>query len=97
MILDERTGRSSYPMSLTTSVEFKRRFDDFQDEAQREPVEITRHGERDLVLMSAEHYDWMKAAAKRSHKTEDLPIAIIEAVDRAEMDPAHSDLDQLLK
>lgn len=84
-------------MSLTTSVEFKRRFDDFQDEAQREPVEITRHGERNLVLMSADHYDWMKAAAKRSHRTDELPSMIIEAVKQAEMDPVHADLDQLLK
>jgi len=84
-------------MSLTTSVEFQRRFGDFQDEAQREPVEITRHGERNLVLMSAEHYDWMRAAAKRSHRTEDLPSVIMEAVEQAEMDPVHSDLDRLLK
>lgn len=84
-------------MSLTTSVEFKRRFDDFQDQAQREPVEITRHGERNLVLMSAEHYDWMRAAAKRSHRTEELPSGIIESVEQAEMDPVHSDLDRLLK
>ncbi len=84
-------------MSMTTSVEFKRRFEDFQDEARREPVEITSDGQRNLVLMSAEHYDWITAAAKRTHRTETLSDVIVEAVEMAEMDPEHSDLDRMLK
>lgn len=84
-------------MSMTTSVEFKRRFEDFQNEARHEPVEITSDGQRNLVLMSAEHYDWMTAAARRTHRTEDLPDVIVKAVEMAEMDPEHSDLDRLLK
>jgi prevent-host-death family protein len=52
-------------MARATALEFQRRFGDFQHRAQREPVEITRHGRRELVLMSADHYDWMLAAAKR--------------------------------
>ena len=50
-------------MSQTTAVEFQRKFGEFQHQAQREPVEITRHGRRELVLMSADHYDWLIAAA----------------------------------
>ncbi|MGA1802565.1 type II toxin-antitoxin system prevent-host-death family antitoxin [Rhizobium sp. HT1-10] len=84
-------------MSMTTSVEFKRRFEDFQNEARREPVEIMSDGQRNLVLMSAEHYDWMTAAAKRTHRTEDLSDVIVKAVEMAEMDLVHSDLDRLLK
>jgi prevent-host-death family protein len=44
-------------------LEFQRRFGEFQHQAQREPVSITRHGRRELVLMSADHYDWLVAAA----------------------------------
>ena len=83
-------------MPTVGSVEFLRRFDAYQDEARREPVEITRHGRRESVLMSAEHYDWLSAAARRSHRTIDTPEAILAAVEGAEMDPEHSGLDDLL-
>jgi prevent-host-death family protein len=84
-------------MTQTTALEFQRKFGEFQHQARREPVEITRHGRRELVLMSAEHYDWLKAAAQRNHRTVDAPAFIIEAVERAEMDPEHAHLDELLK
>ena len=84
-------------MAQTSAVEFQRKFGDFQHQAQREPVEITRHGRRELVLMSAEHYDWLRAAAQRSHRTADAGSVVIEAVERAEMDPEHAGLNELLK
>ena len=84
-------------MTRTTALEFQRKFGEFQHQAQREPVEITRHGRRELVLMSAAHYDWLKAAAQRSFRTADAPDFIVEAVARAEMDAAHAPLDDLLK
>ena len=40
-------------MTQTTAVEFQRKFGEFQHKALREPVEITRHGRRELVLLSA--------------------------------------------
>jgi prevent-host-death family protein len=78
-------------------MEFQRKFGEFQHKAQREPVEITRHGRRDLVLMSAEHYDWLTAAARRTYRTEDAASVVIEAVRRAEMDPEMAHLDELTK
>jgi prevent-host-death family protein len=74
-------------MVRTSIFEFQRRFGEFQHQAQREPVAITRHGRREFVLMSAEHYDWLTAAAKRSHRTVDATEVVINAVQRAEMDP----------
>lgn len=84
-------------MARTTALEFQRRFGEFQHQAQREPVEITRHGRREFVLMSAEHYDWLTAAARRTHKTVDAAQIAIDAVEQAEMDPRHAELDKLLK
>ncbi|MGI0135412.1 MAG: type II toxin-antitoxin system prevent-host-death family antitoxin [Candidatus Micrarchaeaceae archaeon] len=84
-------------MTQTSAVEFQRKFGDFQHQAQREPVEITRHGRRELVLMSAEHYDWLRAAAQRSHRTAHAAAVVIDAVERAEMDPEHASLNDLLK
>jgi prevent-host-death family protein len=84
-------------MARTTAVEFQRKFGEFQHQAQREPVEITRHGRRELVLMSADHYDWLVAAARRTARTIDAPDMVVDAVRRAEMAPEHAALDKLLK
>ena len=84
-------------MSQATALEFQRRFAEFQHQAQREPVEIIRHGRRELVLMSADHYDWLVAAAKRTHRTAETPDVVLSAIERAEMDPKHAPLDELLK
>ena len=37
-------------MPTVGSLEFQRKFGEFQHQAQREPVEITRHGRREFVL-----------------------------------------------
>lgn len=84
-------------MARATALEFQRNFGEFQHQAQREPVEITRHGRRELVLMSADHYDWLTAAAKRTHCTTETVDVVLDAVNRAEMDPEHAALDELLK
>ena len=84
-------------MKQATALEFQRRFGEFQHHAQREPVNITRHGRRELVLMSADHYDWLVAAAKRSHRTEHATSVVLEAVRTAQMDPEHAALDELIK
>jgi len=84
-------------MLQTTAVEFQRNFGEFQHQARREPVEITRHGRRELVLMSADHYDWLIAAARRTFRTSDIAPVVIDAVRRAEMDAEHAHLDDLMK
>lgn len=84
-------------MTQTTAVEFQRKFGEFQHRALHEPVEITRHGRRELVLISADHYDWLVAAARRSHRTQDAASIVIDAVERAEMEPEHTHLDKLME
>jgi prevent-host-death family protein len=84
-------------VAQTSAVEFQRNFGEYQHAARREPVEITRHGRRELVLMSADHYDWLVAAARRSHRTAEAADVVMDAVRRAEMDPEHAPLDKLLK
>lgn len=84
-------------MARVSSLEFQRRFGEVQHQAQREPVEITRHGRREFVLMSADQYDWLIAAAQRSHATGNALDIVVDAVERAEMGPEHASLDELLK
>ena len=79
-----------------SALEFQRKFGRFQHEAQCEPVEITRHGRREFALMSAEQYDWLRASAQRSHRTDAAAEVVIRAVERAEMDLEHTPLDDLL-
>ena len=83
-------------MPTVTALEFQRNFGRFQHEARREPVEITRHGCREFVLLSAEQYDWLRASAQRSHRTEEAADVATDAVDRAEMDVEHEPLDEFL-
>ncbi|WP_064835331.1 type II toxin-antitoxin system prevent-host-death family antitoxin [Rhizobium phaseoli] len=68
--------------------DLQRKFSEFQRQAQHEPVEITCHGRCEFVLMSAEHYDWQKAASQRAHKTADASPVVIDAIEKAEMDAA---------
>jgi prevent-host-death family protein len=84
-------------MVRTTAANFQRKLDTFQQAAQQEPVEITRAGRRDLVLMSAEHYDWLAAAARRTHATADAASVVIKTVEQADMRPDLAHLDSLLK
>jgi prevent-host-death family protein len=84
-------------MTRATAMEFQRNFGAYQHQAQREPIEITRHGRRELVLMSADHYDWLMAAARRTYRTADAVPVVVDAVRRATMDPEHAQLDDLMK
>ena len=83
-------------MPTVTALEFQRKFGRIQHEARREPVEITRHGRREFVLMSAEQYDWLRASTQHSHRTDAATDVVIDAVERAEMDVDHKPLDDLL-
>ena len=84
-------------MAQATAQQFQRKFGEYQHRARHEPVEITRHGRRELVLMSAERYDWLMAALKRSHAIEELPDTIVEAVRAAKMNKRHNRLNRLMK
>lgn len=84
-------------MAKATALEFQRKFGEYQHRAQKEPVEITRHGRREFVLMSSDHYDWLVAAAKRSHRTVDAPRIVADAVRDARMHPRHNKLNKLME
>jgi hypothetical protein len=48
------------------------------------------------LTRKAELDDWLAAAAQRAHRTEDAVPIVIEAVERAEMDPELAHLDELM-
>ena len=84
-------------MARVTSTQSQRKFGDLKYMARREPVDIEERGRREFVLSSADHYDWLKAAVARTHRTSEAPQLVIDAVKRAEMDPRHAALDDLMK
>jgi prevent-host-death family protein len=84
-------------MATMTAREAQRNFGEIEQQARKGPVEITRHGRRHLVVMTAEAYDWMQAVKKRSFRTEEAPEFVIEAVRKAKMHPRHNHLNKLLK
>ena len=82
-----------------SALEFQRNFGKYQDEAHKEPVEITRHGRPAFVLLTAEHYQWLQAAMER--RTAEIPDAVLEAVARdirkAQEDPETAQLYEHIK
>ncbi len=83
-------------MNEITALEFQRNLGKYTREAHRQPVEITNHGRRDLVLLSAEYFDWLNAAVKRAHKTEDGSALMLEALQQSHMSPEHDHLNDEL-
>ncbi|OYQ32675.1 prevent-host-death protein [Niveispirillum lacus] len=87
-------------MVAVTATEFAKNFGRYKEEAQREPVAITSHGRTSGYFMSApafEEYQRLKAqAARKAYLIEELPDEIVEAIGKAQMDPAHHHLDSLL-
>jgi prevent-host-death family protein len=72
-------------VAQTTAAEFRRRFHEFKQKARHEPLEITKYGRREFVLMSADHYDWLVAAARRTHRTGEAVPVVVDAVRRASL------------
>lgn len=84
-------------MPRVNSLELRHKLGAFLHQARHEPVEITRQGRREFVLMSADQYDWLKAAAQRTDLTANATDVVVDASERAEMDPEDAVLNDLLK
>jgi len=82
--------------AIITSTPFPCSPEEFLYQARQGPVEITRHCRREFVLMRADHYDWLRAAAQRRHRTAEAADIVIDAVERAEMNAGLMPLDALL-
>ena len=83
-------------IAIVDSISFQPSPEEFLHQARQAPVEITRHRRRAFVLMSADHYDWLRATVQRRHRTAEAVDVVIDAVERAEMDAGFTPLDALL-
>ena len=83
-------------MAKFTSPLVLRRLKRYQRLARKVPVKIRGSGGQEFVLMSKSHYEWLRLAIGRAHRTERAPQFLIDAVSRAQMNSVHQALDALL-
>jgi hypothetical protein len=81
------------------STEIAKRFSQYRQAAQREPVGVTHYSRVTEVLISKHDYDEyvrLKSLATRALRVEDLSNEVIAALEHAEVDPRHAHLDALM-
>jgi hypothetical protein len=81
------------------ATEIAKRFSQYRQAAQREPVAVTHHRRITEVLLSKHDYDEyqrLKALATRALWVADLSDDAISALSEARVDPRHDDLDALM-
>jgi PHD/YefM family antitoxin component YafN of YafNO toxin-antitoxin module len=86
-------------MQKVTASEFARNFGRWRDAAQREPVAVTHHERTTAVLISPEafaEYERLGRLATRALYVEELSAESVAAIENAQMDPRHADLDRLM-
>lgn len=84
-------------MEKATSAEVQKRFGQYSELAQREPVSITNHGRESLVLMSAAEFRRRKALdTRRAYYAHELPEELAEALETAAPPEWTADLDHLM-
>lgn len=87
-------------MLKVPSTEVAKRFSQYRQAAQREPVGVTHYSRVTEVLISKHDYDEyvrLKSLATRAMRVVDLPEEAIAALETAEMDPRHAPLDALME
>ncbi len=83
-------------LTRVSSKELVRNFGPLADQALAAPVAITRNGRDRLVLLSVEEYARLKRRDRQVIATEDMPEALVAAVERTTMDDRHAPLDALV-
>jgi len=83
-------------MKSITAQELQRNIGGAQDMALQEPIAITHHGRERLVLMSVDEYKRLLVRRRKAYAIEELPEWIVDAVEKAEMDPRFDHLDRLM-
>ncbi len=80
-------------MSRVSSTELSNRLGQYQDEALRRPVIITKNNRDRLVMMSIEEYRRLKQLDRKALFVEELTDADLEAINRAEVPIEHDHLN----
>ncbi|WP_197735660.1 type II toxin-antitoxin system Phd/YefM family antitoxin [Allostella humosa] len=76
-----------------TSAELRKRFGQYQEAAQNEPVSITSDDQGGLVLLSAKEYERLKRRDREVRRVEDMGEDFLQALATAEVPAEHAHLD----
>jgi prevent-host-death family protein len=76
-------------MITVSAADFQKQFGRFRDLAQREPVTVTSHGRKSVVLLSADEDDRLKSLDRESFYVWELSDEDLEAIVQARP-PAHT-------
>jgi prevent-host-death family protein len=80
-----------------TAQDLQKRTGEVTDAALHEPVAITYHGRRRLVMMSIIEYERLrKASEPRVYRLEDIPEYLLSELAQAHMSSEHDHLNALL-
>jgi prevent-host-death family protein len=80
-----------------TTADFIKNFGSLTDQAQAEPVTITKHGRDRLVVMSAAEYQRLKQRDRRVVRAEDITDEELALIEAAEVPAEFAYLDAELK
>lgn len=80
---------------IVSASEFQREFERFQKEAKTTPIAISRDGQAESVLMSAEMYALI-VKGRIARSVADIDDATLEAIRLSEVPPEFDHLDALL-
>ena len=87
-------------MVSVSATEFAKNFGRYKESAQREPIAITSYGRTSGYFVSAQEYaelQRLRALERRAYGLGNLPAEIAEGIERATMDSAHDQLNELLQ
>lgn len=86
-------------MPTVTATDFKNKVGSFIDESLKEPVYITKHGKRVVVMIDASELERLITAAdnRQSYFVEDLPADAVAAFKRGPQAPPRPELDHLMQ
>ncbi len=93
------SATSDVDMLKAPSTEIARRFSQYREAAQHQPVGVTHDGRVTEVLISKTAYDdyvRLKSLATRAFSLRDISDEAIAALEKTEMDPRHAHLDPLM-
>lgn len=80
-------------MPKVSAREFQQNVGHYQDVAIAEPVEVTKHGRRHVVVLSDKEYRRLKRQDRQAFYVWELPPEVIEDIKRAEVPAEYAYLD----
>ncbi len=80
-------------MPRVSSTDLSNRLGQYQDEALKGPIIITKNNRERLVMLSIEEYRRLKQLDRRALFVEELSDADLEAISRAEVSNEHNHLN----